>query len=165
MKLAFQIIFIVFAIMIYLIFFSTPPRDYVGKLYLKIDNNKPCFYVDNMSFFSAFKSYKVSNFSVYEKNITKDVQIMWDLEINSSLPIKQEENFLISSFYGVENCISYGDNKNIKGIRNAKPLNENIEYVANILSNSPNASASFSTVFKLHKNQSTGKMEVEIVDN
>jgi hypothetical protein len=166
MKLAFQIIVITFLILIGIfIILSSPPDSHSDKIYIKMDNkDRPCFYVDNMEFFSPFKNYNMLQLLIDDINMTQDNGVIWGFPNDNLMPKKSD--FLISSFYGSENCISYGDNKNIKGIRNAKPLLENIKYVAMIFSNNgTGASASFSTIFKLHKNESTGKTEVEILDN
>jgi len=162
MKLAFQIIVIIFLILIGIfIIFTSPSHKEKEKLNIKIDDkNRLCFYVDSSY---PIKKYEYTTLVISNKNSS---ETMWSFPTNPIDEPNSELNFDLSSFYGEENCISYGDNKAIQGLKNAKALNYEIVYNGIMSAEFDSHTHSyFEVYFKLHKNQSTGKMEVEIVDN
>lgn len=188
MKLAFQIIFMVvfFPPILYIMSrYFYYPESYTDKLYVKIDDkNRLCFYIDS-SYpivgygYATLSIYDESNNSIEEKekNISDEnydisevykennIKEMWSFPTNKIYPRDEEFNFSLLSFYGEQNCMVYGNNRDIKGLKKAKPLKYDILYYASMsLEFNDDTHGYFEVYFKLQKNLSNGKMQVEVID-
>jgi hypothetical protein len=133
----------------------------------KIEANKPCFYIDKIK---NIESYRVSSIDVRDENFDEFDEIVWFLGshvVEHNAPLERE--IKLSAIVGEKNCITYGDTTISSKENEAKPLRNEVDYQVSFYANSLNNQISeeivFTNKFKLHKNQSTGKTEIEIVDN
>jgi len=135
------------------------------SIYITTNKNETvCFYIDTNH---DINNYILIGAYVSENNTSETV---WDFDAYDVVNNKLYVPISVNSFSKKEHCIAYGTD--IKGtkVNVKKVLKPNIEYVVHFDTTIKDTDytknhISFTGSFKLHKNQSTGKTEVEIVNN
>ncbi|KIM04156.1 MAG: hypothetical protein KN64_08980 [Sulfurovum sp. AS07-7] len=126
-----------------------------------IKNNQPCFYIDDE--IENIEKYKITGMDVEDKSAV-------DFRFHTLQWFTSERMKPISfeMMNSQDECIIYGDEKLTDEQNKSQELKENTLYSVGFGDNSNTndfIGFSFYKLFKLHKNSSTGKMEVAIVDN